>query len=190
MRVPRPEIPTSGEVKKITPIDPETAAQIKKQRELPMVFSFQFFDRNHELFNLGNTCTQWFASLSDVLNVLSKNKVSDLYGRLKAHFDPHPIDWECTNAKFHFDDDWLVQHDCVQIRLSTAKGRIHGFILGNCFYIVWLDPHHNLWIENKDKSFGGVKHYAPLPTCVEEMSQEIIGLKQELKDYKEAFEKI
>lgn len=41
----------------------------------------------------------------------------------------------------------LTQVECVQFFLTKGNGRVHGFIVGNRFYVVWLDPAHNLYPE-------------------------------------------
>ncbi|MFH1766833.1 MAG: hypothetical protein ABH826_01935 [Patescibacteria group bacterium] len=41
------------------------------------------------------------------------------------------------------DDAWQFQIS------SNAHGRVHGYFLKNVFYIVWLDPEHELYPSEK-----------------------------------------
>ncbi|MBM7624797.1 hypothetical protein [Sporohalobacter salinus] len=62
----------------------------------------------------------------------------------------HRINWnreEVTENGFGLplDDDDGVLNESWQFSISRNKhGRVHGFIIDNIFYIVWLDPEHNL----------------------------------------------
>lgn len=59
----------------------------------------------------------------------------------------HGHDWKKATAKFGFPDSFFEQHqdDCLQFSISKANGRVHGFLIENVFYVVWLDPDHNLY---------------------------------------------
>lgn len=71
--------------------------------------------------------------------------------------DLHPIDWSKTNASAPDGD---IQHDYWQFRINKSKGRVIGFITWgkehSVFYVVWLDPHHNL---TDSESYGGIDRY-------------------------------
>jgi hypothetical protein len=55
--------------------------------------------------------------------------------------DLHQIDWRHTNASPPISDE---QCEYWQFRISKSKGRVIGFLIDGVFYVVWLDPHHNL----------------------------------------------
>ena len=112
--------------------------------EKRFAFSFACFDRVHPYFNLGDDGTpdgavsgKWFLDLLDCLKSVSNHTISEL--RSSIH-DLHPIDWSKTNARPH-GFDYL---EYWQFRISKSKGRVIGFKIENTFYVVWLDPHHNL----------------------------------------------
>ena len=104
-------------------------------------FSFACFDRTHELFNLGGDGSdgvikgKWFIELLDALKSVCNKTISEIR-QSKTH-DLHPIDW------------------------SKSKGRVIGFIVDGVFYIVWLDPYHNL---TNSEGYGSVKKYKA-PNC-------------------------
>lgn len=33
---------------------------------------------------------------------------------------------------------------CFELRITKNSGRMHGFLFGKVFYLVWFDPAHNL----------------------------------------------
>ena len=41
--------------------------------------------------------------------------------------------------------------------IDKSSGRVIGVIINNVFYVVWLDPHHNL-IDSE--GYGTVKKYS------------------------------
>lgn len=61
---------------------------------------------------------------------------------------------------------------------TTSKGGVHGAVSDNIFYIIWFDPHHNLY---PDKNHGGLKRIIPPSTCCKDRDYEIEHLKNELK---------
>ena len=74
--------------------------------------------------------------------------------------------------------------DMWQIRISKSKGGIHGVFSENVFYIIWFDPHHNLY---PDENQGGLTKVIPPSTCckdreakMEELQTTITQLKENL----------
>lgn len=107
-------------------------------------FSFSCFDRTHELFNLGDNNSEkvmdghWFVDLLDCLKNTSKMTSNELKCSM---YDLHPIDWDNTNTCAPVNCD---QIQYWQFRVNKSRGRIIGFLVDGVFYVVWLDPHHNL----------------------------------------------
>ena len=57
-------------------------------------------------------------------------------------------DWERTTEPFGFSsiNAQLRQCEAWQFQLSANEhGRIHGLLLDDVFYVVWLDPKHSLY---------------------------------------------
>lgn len=108
-------------------------------------FSFACFDRTHRLFNLGDdsrpdniVSSSWFLSLMDCLKDVSNQQISDL--KHSIH-DLHPVEWDNANSNPPPHGEQL---EYWQFRLTKSTGRVIGFVLDSVFYVVWLDPHHNL----------------------------------------------
>lgn len=154
IQLPQPVI--SGAGKPHLPISFEEINEIKKRSNEPLLFSFRFFDRRHEAFNLGGVDERWFLSFLDVLKDVSGLTRNKLAIEQKDRFRCHPLKWEDVSYKFNFSDDFLTQVECLQFSISKARGRVHGFVIGNRFYIIWLDPHHNLY-SKKPKIFDWPK---------------------------------
>lgn len=181
--IPKPDIPSKQ--KKKFPISQEELEYLETQSHRKMVFSFKFLELEHEAFNLGGTCNRWGNDLFKLLSELSNVTRNDFVNKLQAHYRSHLHKWDELDYKYKLGDDFLEQVECRQARISTSKGGIHGFIVGNMFYVVWLDPHHNLY---PDDRYGGVKKFTPPETCCSYRDHELIELKEKLKEYEELLE--
>ena len=122
-------------------------------------FSFSRFDREHELFNLGSGKGRepieaaWFLDLFDCLKSVSSRTIPQL---ISSMHQLHPIDWKKTNTKPPDDNE---QQEYWQFRINKSKGRVIGILTKGIFYVVWLDPHHNL----TDSDGYGTAKYCPRP---------------------------
>ncbi|WP_035172453.1 hypothetical protein [Caldanaerobius polysaccharolyticus] len=172
--LPKPQKPQVGTKK--FPIPQEEINELKKYKEGKIIFSFRFLDLTHEAFNLGGICINWVNDLFFMLRDVSKITKKQLLNELYEHYRPHAHDWSKLDYDFGFDEDFYEQVECRQIRIAKSKGGIHGFLIGNIFYIVWLDPHHNLY---PDENYGGRKFFKPPQTCCSYRDGELIKLKEE-----------
>lgn len=141
-------------------------------------FSFACFDRTHELFNLGDKTKEgvvsgkWFLDFLDCLKSVSNKNIVELKSSLH---DLHPILWNKTNTKAPANSE---QCEYWQFRINKSKGRIIGFFIDGVFYIVWLDPHHNL---TNSEGYGGVNRYKAGLSLYETQEQCIIQLKEQIR---------
>ncbi|CEI81323.1 hypothetical protein BN997_01141 [Oceanobacillus oncorhynchi] len=168
--------------------------KIKGINEDNVVFSWKFFDRKHELFNCGATESGWFISLFDILYQVSDMAYIEFRQQRNKGLRVHPHDWKDTTAKFDLDDNLLEQLEednaCIQFSVSQAKGRVHGFMIDNIFYIVWLDRHHNLY---PSENHGGIKKYQAPFTPFEQLEEDMRLYQVEnakLKEEIDAYEKL
>ena len=115
-----------------------------------MSFSFEFF-KEIDYFGIGDCDTKWFSSLFEAINVYSSMDLSKLPRNKTTRY--HEINWEQKNIPIKFEDlDWLPKNEQIlvspneifQLNITKGSGRIIGFIIANIFYIVLLDPKHNL----------------------------------------------
>ena len=147
--------------------------------------SFSCFDREHELFNLGGTSkdnvveSAWFLDLLDCLKIIGGKTIQEMKG---STYDLHPIDWDSANAKI---PNGNTQLEYWQFRINKSKGRVIGFILNQVFYIVWLDPHHNL---TDSEGYGKAIRYNRPCSTYECLVYENEFLKAESDKYKGEYE--
>ena len=60
----------------------------------------------------------------------------------------HPIAWHETTEPNGFEDidPELWEGSEWQISITSNKhGRLHGFVIGSIFHVVWIDPDHELF---------------------------------------------
>lgn len=117
----------------------------KMVEEREFSFSFSCFDRYNELFNLdgnenGTVGGKWFIRLFDCLKSVSGKKIEELKRRSSTH-NLHPVNWSSANVK---RPDSSEQAEYWQFRLDKTHGRVIGILIDSIFYVVWLDPYHNL----------------------------------------------
>lgn len=173
----RKDIPLEPQTKKF---DVENVRSVLGHNSPNTIFSFEFFDRTEECFNLGgarSVCDSWFVSLLETIKELSGMSWSD--ASQKTHYSIHQHEWDKVNFKYKlFDDETLEQLDCYQFGLSAGKGRVHGFKIDNVFYVYWLDPNHNMYDVEGYPSYMAYK-FKPLPSCMEVMDQKLLELQKD-----------
>jgi len=141
-------IPDFQSTKKNIPIEYEKATKTEWS------FSFKYF-KQIKYFGLDKSDSGWFVSLLERFSELCKIDI-DLFLRdfnLKDSSRYHDIDWNAQNIPISRTDcNWVAQdiiennidYPFVQFHVSKALGRVVGFWDINIFYIVLLDPLHNI----------------------------------------------
>lgn len=162
---------------KTIPISREEIDNFEKSKNEKIIFSFRLLELTHRYFNLGGTCIKWFNNVFAKLQDISSITKNELLFEKKDIFRPHPIKWEDVDQKFPFSG--LEQLECRQISFGKGLGRMHGIMIGNVFYIVWLDPHHNLY---PCQQYGGRKEYKPGETCCGFLDDELKRLERENRE--------
>lgn len=156
----------------------EQIVSLEEKHHDKVRFSFIYFNRSHDLFNCGNTKDGWYIVLLDNLKEVSElSKNEFLFDqRYKNHYDSHQHDWDKVEHHYPLPEEMFeqVKDECWQFRLTSSQGRVHGFMVKNVFYIIWLDPHHNFY---PDERFGGEKYYDKPLTPYQEKEIELEDLK-------------
>lgn len=161
-------------------------------KEGMFAFSFACFSQGHELFNLGGKAEdgtvggRWFIELMNCLKSVSTKTISEL--RRSVH-ELHPIDWSATNTPPPNNNEQL---EYWQFRINKSRGRVIGFLIDSVFYVVWLDPHHNL---TNSEGYGGVdafkrpkSEYEIQEDKILELKAEVESLRLRLKEHEELLE--
>lgn len=171
--LPKVELPSDSEKRKTLPYNGVPVT------EKSFSFSFASFDRTHELFNLGGKGEdgviegKWFIDLLECLRDVCNSRVYDLKNSMH---DLHPIDWSKSNTD---PPKNFEQYEYWQFRLNKSRGRVIGFKLENVFYILWLDPYHNL---TDSEGYGGVKTYPKPMSEYEQLQTKIQDQKKKIEE--------
>lgn len=139
-----------------------------------IVFSFETLEKT-EYFNLDGTCQNWASDMLQMCKEISKLTVKQLSSGHYRTFRFHQH--EGANCPSPLPDGVELK-DIYQLRISTSKGGIHGVLRENCFYVIWLDPLHNMY---PDDRFGGLRKVREASTCCKDRDDEILRLQDELK---------
>ncbi|MBV6447377.1 hypothetical protein [Nitrosomonas sp.] len=111
-------------------------------------FSFKHLDLNNKKFSCGGKKSDYFTKVLERLKNISHLKISEIFSNRSPSLRAHPIDWDETTETNGFIslNEQLRQVPAYQFQISSNEhGRLHGFILSNIFFVVWLDPEHNLY---------------------------------------------
>jgi len=127
-----------------------SASGIKRgeKDDAPLRFSFRFFDcADAELcpptFPEGYTQT-----LMDRLRSISTWTVKEFTSSRSKAIRSHQIDWEDTSRPDGFPNlnEQFGAYPGWQFSLSANEhGRVHGLLIDDTFYVIWLDCGHNLY---------------------------------------------
>jgi hypothetical protein len=118
--------------------------------------SFRYLKEGNGKFEYKKQNEGYFQELIDKIKAFCgytrKQLESDL--RLKDQWRYHEIEFGSPRiTESHFGINILrndVYEDARQFQLtSNEHGRVHGFWIENIFYVVWLDPKHELCPDRK-----------------------------------------
>ena len=144
--------------KSLTTEKPMSAVSLipKTENDLPyLTFSFRYVTQR-EWFGIGEQDAVWFASLQERLKDLSGKTSAILEDKnTREDYRLHPINWEAKNCPIKKEDLISVPKKILdaaevdffwQFQISKGTGRVVGFFNENnsIFYIVLLDPKHNI----------------------------------------------
>ncbi|HHU17813.1 MAG TPA: hypothetical protein GXZ70_06320 [Clostridiales bacterium] len=155
----------------------------------PLAFTFEDLDREHDYFNLSRVGREWFIHFLDTLQKLSKKTWPEI--QQDNYYNVHPHDWNKTTTRFRKEK--YEQYEGVQFSLGSNYGRVHGYIIGNLFFIVWLDKYHNLYdMEGHTPAKSKVKIMKDYPSvsCLQIHNAEIKILADKISKLEEQNKKL
>ncbi len=122
----------------------------RKLVEIPQEtsFSFRYLQNDNDKFSFNNRDVRYFESLLLRLRDLSTLTVLEIINNRSKSLRCHLIDWKDTTEQngFGLPNEEQIVISAYQFQISSNEhGRVHGFFIENIFYIVWLDPNHNLY---------------------------------------------
>jgi hypothetical protein len=120
------------------------AQEFKEEEEIR--FCFKHFKPQKSNFRLNDCEVGFFQNMLGTLKEVSRLRASELLGSHSDALKTHIIDWNDTSEPEGFGlHEQLGDERALQISLGENSGRIHGFFVQNIYFIVWLDPEHNLY---------------------------------------------
>ena len=110
-------------------------------------FSYKFLQTEHPKFSFNNRDSSYLVALLERLRNLSGLTALDLKLNRSSSLRCHPIDWNDTSEEcFGIPNEEQLVDTPYQFSVSSNEhGRVHGFFIEEVFYIVWLDPEHQLY---------------------------------------------
>jgi hypothetical protein len=180
--LPRLDIPSKPNMDSIV------VKQIDSSEKL--LFSFSLLECDNDYYNFNGMCDKGFKNCVLKLSEYSKMNTSELLnkgarGTIRLHLirKEDVDDWPT-----YFRDNEQVEDSFYQISFGASKGRAHGLLIDNVFYIIWFDPHHYLYHNSR---FGPKVKLHNVGDCcsireeiIEQQSNEINSLKKQIAEYK------
>lgn len=118
--------------------------------ERPLYFSFKHLDITCQKFHSENCSPEFYLAFLKKLREYSGWTVES-FTDSNNNDHRHIIDFSGTTEPSGFaflKNEQLEDSESWQFCLDKSSSqRVHGFILGDTFYVVWLDPNHNLYAE-------------------------------------------
>jgi hypothetical protein len=111
-------------------------------------FSFRYYQDDRDKFSIGGRDAIYLASLLRRLRDLSQLNAKEVINDRSKSLRCHGIVWQNTTEPngFGIPNEAMLVNVPYQFQISANEyGRVHGFFSENVFYIVWLDPDHNLY---------------------------------------------
>jgi len=110
-------------------------------------FSFKYLRTDHPKYNIEGRDDKYFLKLITRFSDLSAIPVQELLANKSRALRFHPIDWtQTTESGFGIADEDQIVDLPMQFSISANKyGRVMGFFIDYVFYVVWLDPNHELY---------------------------------------------
>ncbi len=117
----------------------------------PLRFSFKYLDTAHPAFDMRRCTAGYYVRLLQRLRDLSGLTVGEFRMRWSKATRVHRIDFADDPVSVRSFGVHGVPADerAWQFSVSANEhGRVHGFLMGDTFFIRWLDPEHNLYARN------------------------------------------
>jgi hypothetical protein len=136
--IPQQKAPKSH-AKHIPPASPPQRSEV--------VFCFRHIDWTNTKFQLTGKGNEYLGAFLDKMKLLCTMRVTEMLSGGKST-RCHVIDFDDTTEPNGFSKLPEQLRDLRAIQFMIAKnehGRVHGFVIGNVFHVVWFDPEHNLY---------------------------------------------
>jgi hypothetical protein len=122
-----------------------------KQYDTPVAlrFSFKYLDLlSNPKFSVNHCHEGYLEKLLCRLRDVCTFSVKDFRTNRTHSLKAHKIEWDETSEHAGFTNlnEQLRDEEAWQFHITTNEhGRVHGILLGDTFYVVWIDPNHLLY---------------------------------------------
>ena len=134
---------------------PVASAQAIPEPQLPLEtrrlrFSFRHLDLTNNKFRLADCSDDFLRQLLARVRDYSNWTVDDFIDQ-NNNEHRHVIWFPQTSEPHGFDGvgidaDQLAYHDAWQFQICQEEDwRVHGILIDDTFYVIWLDPNHQLY---------------------------------------------
>ncbi|TVQ16480.1 MAG: hypothetical protein EA367_20095 [Leptolyngbya sp. DLM2.Bin15] len=134
---------------KKTKVPKASASGIESTKLKPqgISFSFKYYQNDHYKFSCNEKAATYWLTLIDRLKAISGLSHKELLANRSSALRCHPIRWEDTSEHgFGLPNEEQLVDIPYQFSVSSNEhGRVHGFLIDEVFYVVWLDPEHLLY---------------------------------------------
>jgi len=134
-------------MKKTFPVS-QSLIQKSKIQDPKIRFSFEHFDSSDAEVCPPEFHPLYTQTLMERLKALSSWTLREFMNSHSKSIRAHPHNWEKTARPEGFAhlNEQLKSIPAWQFQLSKNEhGRVHGFFIGDTFYIIWLDKNHKLY---------------------------------------------
>ena len=111
-------------------------------------FSFKHIDLQSTEFGPAHCCQEYLRCLVERLRHYSQWPLEEFLDQNNQD-NRHMIDFRVTRFAEGFPNvnlDQLQYHEAWQFGLRRdRRWRVHGIVLGDTFFVIWLDPNHLLF---------------------------------------------
>jgi hypothetical protein len=134
----------------IRKVSAATQGAIKKQPvpDPELRFSFRFFDHADQELCPPVFSNGYCQTLMQRLRDVSTLKVKDFTGRQDKALRNHQHEWDKTSRPdgfAHLNEHYRAYPGWQFCLSANEHGRVHGIIIDDTFYVIWLDKGHALY---------------------------------------------
>lgn len=119
----------------------------KEETSKLIKFSFKYLTHSNSKFDYYQYDQRYYLQLLNRIKEISGYTVIEFRQKGDKSLRSHAINWEDTTERcFGIPNETELVDQPWQFAVSVNEyGRVHGFIIGEHFYIVWLDKNHKLY---------------------------------------------
>lgn len=136
----------AGKIPRPSPLD-------KKPDFRHIRFSFKYLDLvTNDKFGLHQLQEETVEKLLNRMKAISAMTLREFRTCDKDRaYRIHDIKWERTTEENGFTclNEQLRDEEAWQFMLGLKKGRVHGLLIEETFFVVWLDPRHLLFLSDR-----------------------------------------